>query len=271
MSIVIPACNTRPQCQKLLDDLLNSIQVGEYDCPVIVCFDSTDQFFVRYFTRKYPFITAIHNKMKAFGFGKNANMGLYMAHTKFRDDGVFVVNQDTVLPHSKYLYWVKNEGMASPQEADLGEGLSVENLNNLNEKTQFERHPITVRLAGFCMWLSTPLLDKVGYLDDGYVASFEDDDMCCRAKIAGFPVESTNVRVHHYIKDREAQNIISTTGAYDGDRLFTSHIRFRLKWKIPAGVLVGPNVEHHNSYQWITQAHTWHPRMKVEMIGVNDG
>lgn len=266
MTIAIPACNTRSYCQKLLDDLLTSIVAGEYNDQVLVMFDSCDKFFVSYFLSKYPNIKAFLNRGKGFGFAKNSNIGLSYAHQHVQDDGVFLINMDTILPHSKYLYRMKNKGISGANQVDLRPDLSLEAINNINEQ-EFEKVN-TLKMSGFALWISKEAMDTVGYLDDGFVSSFEDDDICARVALAGLPVEQTNVNIQHYIKERQVKDkngnvpVITTTGAYDGVRLHTSRLRYMAKWSIPH------NVPHEQYNKWIMDNHTWSEDMAIRISGV---
>jgi hypothetical protein len=274
MAIVIPVVNTRHICAKLLHDLLFSISNGGYTDQVIVCFDGTDRFFVNYFKQRFPFITAIHNPAKPFGFAKNANAGLNYVATQL-NEGCFLINMDTVLPHSRFLYQIRNEGVASPEQIDASDALSVNGLNQLNDEIGEVVAKDVNRIRGFCMWISRQALDKIGLLDDGFIATFEDDDYTIRAKLSGLPTQQFNVKVHHYTKNRPTGPgiIATTTGAYDGFRLFTAERRFKLKWGIPQGVVHDYDDDFEGERQptyaeWILENHNWKDEMKIETLGV---
>lgn len=266
MTIAIPVCNTRTYCQKLLDDLLTSINAGEYEDQVLLMFDSCDKFFVAYFLSKYPKVKAFLNRGKGFGFAKNSNIGLAYAHQHIKDDGVFLINMDTVVPHSQYLYRMKNRGISGANQVDLRPDLSVAAVNKINDQ-EFKKEDI-LKMSGFALWVSKEAMDTVGYLDDGFVSSFEDDDICARVALAGLPVEQTNVNIHHYIKERNVKDangnvpIITTTGAYDSVRLHTSRLRYMAKWGIPA------EIPHSGYNEWILKNHTWKEEMAIRLEGI---
>lgn len=243
----------------MLDDCLQSIVLGNWgEEPVIVMFDDCDENFINYFMSKYGNLNIIVNRNKAFGFGKNANLGMRLAHQKLNQD-VFVVNMDTVLPSKEYMDRVRNGGLATPCQVDISPITdvveAVKQLNNLNRYQEI-RHDDQIKFAGFCMYWSKELMDKIGYLDDGFIASFEDDDACVRAKLAGFPVSACPVQVHHYSLENRQE--ISTTGAYDQVRMDLAKIRFRLKYQIPV------HIEDHGQFNaWILENHKWKDRMRI--------
>jgi GT2 family glycosyltransferase len=103
------------------------------------------------------------------------------------------------------------------------------------------------KVTGFCLHLSREVLDKVGLFDEHLKVTFEDDDICARAILAGFPVELSNIPVHHYI---------SRCGAYDQSKLNLALMKFRHKYNIPA------QIPHEQFNAWIEQNHKWSEDMK---------
>ena len=240
---------------------MTSIKVGGYldeGYNIVVMFDGCDEHFVSYFERKYPFIVVCHNKGKAYGFAKNANIGLRYAHKHGMD--CFVLNMDTVLPRVEWLDAVRGEGLSTPTMIDI-ENPTCEKVTMANEGQLYvlgdeknrERKP-SHKFAGFCIHFSVPLMDKIGYLDEGFIATFEDDDVCIRANLAGFPCEEVDVKVHHYINNRSE---VSTTGAYTNFRMQCSKLRFQMKWgTIPATI---PHAEYP---AYIFERFVWDDRMR---------
>lgn len=237
-AIVIPAANTRPVCSPMLEDLMESICEDESyeDWTIIVCFDNCGKRFVRHFTEKYSFIIPITNTQRNVGFAENANRGLKMAYEVFKEDA-FVLNMDTILPPAIYMEALKNGGLSSPNPVHLKDTKNRQSLLALQPdivdgKVQTKARD-EIKFPGFCMYFSKELMEKCGYLDAGFIATFEDDDICLRANLAGLPVQVFDIYVHHYTKDRTE---MSTTGAYDHMRMNSAKIRFMLKWNVPAHV-----------------------------------
>ena len=250
-AIIIPAANTRPICPKLLDDLLYSIVRGGYvdKWKIVVCFDNCGELFVEQFQKRYPFIDSLVNIANNIQFAANANNGLRYAHNLGHD--CFVLNQDTIVPKIEHLDKVRGKGLATPFPLDCDEpGKSPDEIQDeLNAWCEAPRRIVvktpSIKFGGFCMYLSKELMDKIGYLDQGFIATFEDDDVCVRANLAGFPVEEVNIPVHHYIKNRNNSIVETSTGAYNSARMQIAMYRFRLKWLIP------PEIEHPEFNSWI--------------------
>ena len=249
-ALIVPAADLAPKSTEMLEGLLWSIERGEYsDWPVVVCFDACREPFVHHFVRKYPDIMAIANNGNRKNFAGNANLGLRYAHKQL-NTGAVVVNQDCVLPHSRFLKHLEGAGVAVPSAVSLCREPPIDawDLQVLddNQSDGAIRTPHK-KLVGFCMFLSKELMDKIGYFDESFIASWEDDDICARAVIAGFPVEHVNINVHHYV---------SRCGAYDGNRLAINLLRFRDKWQVPL------DIEHAGFNQWISEKHTWQEGMR---------
>lgn len=261
MSIVIPAANTNDKCYPMLVDLLKSIELGEYTDPTIVCFDNCGHHFVKNILKEFPWIVPIINTGNNHGFAKNANKGIRKSYQEF-SQGCFVLNMDTVVPHSSHLLKVCNDGLASPCMVDLNperefgkSGDIAEQLNILNY--QDPARNLTTKFAGFCMWFSKNLVEKVGYLDEVFVATFEDDDICVRTCLAGLPCEIVDVKVHHYIDNRPASEI-STTGAYTQYSMSRAKIQYMMKWDLPE------ELEHADYNKWILEHNKWNGTMRCK-------
>lgn len=265
MSIVIPVTDIRDHCEWMLRQLLESIVMGEYDDKVFIMYDGCKPDFIRQFEQDYPQFEHCFNPNicnKNLGFARNSNTGLRKA-IEVGDEGCFLLNMDTLLPHSKYLAPIRTiKGFATPDQIDINPDRTpildmneaIGRLNTMAEKAGSLFTLPSVKFAGFCMWFSKEAFEKIGVLDEVFVATFEDDDTCVRACLAGLPVVTTNIPVHHYISKRDKE--ISTTGAYDHPRLRMSKIQFILKWKIPE------NIEHGEFNPWIIKNHRWQDRMK---------
>lgn len=53
---------------------------------------------------------------------------------------------------------------------------------------QFDRDGETDFATGCCMLIKRDVIEKIGLLDDSYIAYFEDNDFCMRARNAGFTI-----------------------------------------------------------------------------------
>jgi len=251
--IIIPVCETTPACKGYLDNLLSSIRENGYydsDYHVILCYDNCSLEFQKYFFEKYhgDRIMAIDNRNpKNLNFCKNINTGFRAAY-QMGGEHFILLNQDTVLPPSWDFDELCGEGLFFPTPVDSRE-LMFYDATTLVART---RTPV-LKYSGFCMILSRSVVDKVGFLDERFTASFEDDDLAVRVKLAGFPVEVLDIYVHHELKDRTTP---SNTGAYT-ERDLSIHLDiFRRKYSIP------PGVAHEQFNQWILDNFEWHEAFK---------
>lgn len=248
-SIIIPCTDIIPDGAQLLDALLFSITHGGVDYPVAVCYDACSDSFVQAMQLKYPQVHPLINTGNRLNFAGNANVGLRWAYAK--GDNAIVVNQDCILPSKKHVDRISGAGLAVPTAVKVcGEPpISAADLDLLQaQQSEVFMWTPQVKLIGFCMYFDHTLMTKVGFFDESFKASFEDDDICVRAALAGFPVEHVNVAVHHYV---------SRCGAYDGQRLQVNLIKFKHKWGIPDEV-----TDHAGFNQWILDHHEWQDAMR---------
>lgn len=250
-AIVIPAADVVADADKLLGALLDSIKIQKINdkFPVLVCFDGCQPEFVDFFVHTYPFIDPVLNTGNRSNFAGNANRGMRRAH-QVLSTGALVVNQDCILPDLKTVEQITGEGIAVPSPVNVcaEPPITEEELAKLNAlQPETPERASHTKLTGFCMFFSKELMDKIGYFDEFFKATFEDDDVCARALLAGFPVEHVNVAVHHYG---------SRCGSYDPQALSITLAKFVNKWSIPAGL------QHLDFNQWIVSNHSWIPEMR---------
>ena len=248
-SIVIPVTDITPQCADLLDRLLFSIHTYEYykDHHVIVCFDSVNPNFAEFFVNKYNFIEPIVNRGNRMNFCGNSNAGLRKAYE--HGGNAVLVNQDVVLPSPKYFNQLSGEGLCSPQQVTV---CKVPLTESCLEDLEAVQPNISIRqqhnkVVAFCLFINHKVMEEIGFLDEYFVASFDDDDYCVRARLKGFPVETVNIAVDH---------AVSKCGAYDNERLQLNFAKFKYKWSIPN------DVAHLACAEWILNNHSWHELMR---------
>lgn len=260
--IVIPACETTPNCKSYLDNCLDSIRRGGYydnGYHTIIAYDNCSEEFQDYFKNKYKgdFIVAIDNKnVKNLNFAGNSNSGLRIAFqaavsTGDIDAHFIILNMDTILPHHVMFDQVLGEGLSFPTPVDDPE---------LMKTSVFKAGPpvgrtSVTKFSGFCMCMSYKLVEAIGMMDEHFPGSFNDDDLAVRASLAGFPVEVVSVDVHHELKNRKEP---SNTGAYDHAELGLGLEKFRRKWSIPH------YIQHEQFNNWIVDNHKWIPEMRCE-------
>jgi len=93
---------------------------------------------------------------------------------------------------------------------------------------EFAGRAVTVeRLTGFCLLIRREVLDQVGGLDESYgLGFFDDDDLCVRAREAGFQLLlALNVFVHHF-----GGRTFAGLGIDCRRQLEENFARFRAKW-----------------------------------------
>ncbi|WP_339237379.1 glycosyltransferase family 2 protein [Paenibacillus sp. FSL R5-0517] len=146
------------------------------------------------------------------GFAGGVNHGLMMA----RGRHIIVLNNDTLVTPG----WLDNMmtclasdpkiGVVGPVTNYIGGDQQIEvPYREVGEMWSFaatqnrpdaDKHRITDRLVGFCWLFSRELLERVGYLDEGYaVGNYEDDDWIIRVKLAGYQLAvAGDAFIHHF-------------------------------------------------------------------------
>ncbi|MBM3498560.1 MAG: glycosyltransferase, partial [Armatimonadetes bacterium] len=86
----------------------------------------------------------------------------------------------------------------------------------------------TGRLVGFCLLIKREVLEYIGLLDERYgLGLFDDDDLCLRARRAGYRLVYTpGVFVHHF-----GSRTLATLGVDAEVMLHENWRRFRAKWE----------------------------------------
>lgn len=266
--IIVPVADTNERCKGYLDNLLTSIRAGGYyqnNYHTILAFDNCSEDFQNYFKEKYKgdFIVAIDNRNpKNLNFCANANSGLRIAYqaavsTGDIDANFVILNMDTALPRHDVFSKVFGAGLSFPTPVDdlTGVQLTKSSEETLAKSGWEPQRTSVTKFSGFCMCLSYKLVEKIGMMDEHFPGSFNDDDACVRALLAGFPVEVVSVDVHHEIKDRAEP---SNTGAYDHAELGLGLQKFRRKWSIPH------YIQHEQFNNWIVDNHTWNEAMRCQ-------
>jgi GT2 family glycosyltransferase len=247
VAIVIPAADVAELSTPLLAGLLESIIKFDIqkEMPIILCFDGCHDMFIETFVTKYPFIVPIINSGNRSNFCGNANRGLRYVHKELKSS-VIIVNQDTVL--SNQFTKIYGEGLVSPIQVKLQENPPFtaweEYLAMGPEELIWTDH---LKVTGFCLFVNKQVMDKCGYLDEFFKASFEDDDLCIRAKLAGFPVQTINIPIHHFV---------SKAGSNYQAKLSLNLDMFRNKFSVPHSVAHADCGEYIlNNHIWIEEMH----------------
>jgi len=250
-ALIIPVCDIRDRNFKDLVELLSSIEAGGYleECKVVIAFDSCEDDFTEKINEKFPWILGIVNTGNRLQFTKNTNNGIRFVLSQWPDEDVFIVNQDTILPHWSHLKQVIGEGISSPHT------IGNDKLDDLNLHTG-EREKVE-KFAFYCVHISNSVLKKIGLLDGVFKRCFSDDDYVARASLAGFPVEMTNIKVYHKGShiDTSQPGWESGSGCYNASTLGEELQQYLTKWQCRVG--------HDEAMKWILSNHVWQEEMKI--------
>lgn len=146
------------------------------------------------------------------GFPVGANQGMRIASGR----QVLLLNNDTVVTTG----WLERLLQALHSNAQLGlvgpcsnhvsgeqqVAVTYTDLAGLDgfawewAKARAGRVEGTDRLVGFCLLIRREVVDRIGFLDEGFgIGNFEDDDYCVRALRAGFQLAIARAAFVHHI------------------------------------------------------------------------
>jgi GT2 family glycosyltransferase/Tfp pilus assembly protein PilF len=174
------------------------------------------------------------------GFPAGCNQGLAAA----RGDYLVLLNNDTIVTEGwleGLVAWAVHDwpqvglvgavsNYAPPPQQIAGAYDRLEDLPAFAERRrqQFAGQAVQVdRLTGFCLLVRRAVIERVGGLDEGYgLGFFDDDDLCVRARQAGFRLlVALNVFVHHF-----GSRTFAELGIDCRQQLQANFARFQAKW-----------------------------------------
>jgi len=181
----------------------------------------------------------IRNETNA-GFPAGCNQGLQRARGRY----VVFLNNDTIVTEGwleglirwSLFEWPK-VGMVGPVTNFSSQpqqiGVDYQELSGLpgfavRQRNKFANQAQRVeRLTGFCLLVRREVLDKVGGFDERFgLGFFDDDDLCVRARQAGFELLlAQDVFVHHF-GNRTFQGL----GVNCREQLTGNFEQFKAKW-----------------------------------------
>lgn len=195
LSIVIPTWNH----YDLLSACLESLKAQSHPADDIIVVDdaSTDDT-VKRITEEYPQVTVI-NRASNGGFAKAANLGLKAV----QGDWILLLNNDMTLAPDflAQLLAVASDDvqMVAPLVLwrddpetiySAGDRVSVggrpEAIGFRERRDAFTMPETIFGVSGGAGLFHRTVFERVGYLDESFIAYFEDADLCMRARLAGF-------------------------------------------------------------------------------------
>jgi GT2 family glycosyltransferase/tetratricopeptide (TPR) repeat protein len=240
-SLIILCCNERAYTELCLESVLLHTR-APYELILVDngSTDGTDAYLEALRAKSGPVrVEVIHNPQN-LGFPKGCNQGLQKAKGRF----LVLLNNDTIVTQGwleGLIAWAVHDDMRvglvgatsnycpPPQQVafDYADRPGLEAFAARRRHEYAGKAVEVERLTGFCLLVRRDLLEEVGGFDERFGAGFfDDDDLCVRARRAGFHLlVAQGVYIHHF-----GSRTFAGQGIDCQEQLRSNFERFVAKW-----------------------------------------
>lgn len=240
-SIIIPCFNQLKYTMKCINSIIKYTK-EPYELVLIDngSTDGTSKYFEKLYQDKLKLI--IIKNSTNIGYGAACNQGIKAATGNY----IMLLNNDTVVTEGwlTRMLIVGNNfqdiGIIGPRSNEVSGAQKIVNISYKNEQEMHEYAQkravlhlaqgfATNRAVGFCMLIKKEVVDFIGGFDLRFgLGNYEDDDICLRARIAGYKIWICNdVFIHHYGSKTFIGNQLNHTKL-----MAENWNNFKNKWKV---------------------------------------
>lgn len=241
-SIVIPCFNQVNYTMKCINSIIKYTN-EPYELVLINngSTDDTNKYFEKLYQKRIKIITI--NNSTNLGYGAACNQGIKAA----TGNCIMLLNNDTVVTEGwlTRMLTIGNKfhdiGIIGPRSNEISGSQKIANITYKNEQEMHkyaQKRAIaysaqgfeTNRAVGFCLLIKKEVIECIGGFDLRFgLGNYEDDDICLRARIAGYKIWICNdVFIHHF-----------GSKTFNGNRLNHEKLmadnwnKFKNKWNLP--------------------------------------
>mgnify|MGYP001571892669 FL=1 len=175
VSIVIPVYITKNNIFQLTNKCLSGITTshGINQCEVILVDDGSDQKYIGFLKKIYPFVKFIHND-KNLGFAAAVNAGIKSA----KYDSILLLNNDVEILNSEWLVRLVNAtnefgwDISSPKQSWLNE--QYEYVPDAN-RHKYKEEKCFCYPVGWCVLVKKSVFEKIGIFPTDFGVGFWED------------------------------------------------------------------------------------------------
>lgn len=190
----------------VIDDCIRSVleQTGGLSVEVIVHDDASTDGSVEYIQRNYPGVTLIESTENV-GFCISNNRMVAVAQGEY----ILLLNNDAALfPDALSTLYKRSIELEQPAilglpqyDFETGALIDIGSLLDpfLNPVPNLDRNRNDVGMVmGACLWIPRKLWNELGGFPEWFGSIGEDLNLCCRARLAGYPVKALNISGFHH-------------------------------------------------------------------------
>jgi GT2 family glycosyltransferase len=207
VAVIILNWNKKHDTLECLRSVSNIRVPSGYRLDIIVVDNGSRDGSVSFLKQRFPDALYCEHATNA-GYAGGNNIGITEALTR-KCSFILILNNDVVVDPDlvaellsamsrdrtvgiagavNYYYARRNTIQFSGGHIEWSRGNIYDITRHRDDTGQFPRYRSVDTVAGSCMLIRREVIEKIGFMDERYFLNFEETDLCCRARRAGYRV-----------------------------------------------------------------------------------